>query len=111
MIVSSPQVHIVGGTEVKELPLAKVPTHKEIPSPSNSAGHEVGSSKCRRIIPMPIPIASSNSSSSASNLPSIIVPKLVVPAYALSEQINCPGGHKDYKCHLCVFQHTNRDCM
>ena len=34
-----------------------------------------------------------------------------VPADALPEHINCPGGCKDYKCQLCAFQHTNRDCM
>ena len=55
-IVAPPQVPIVGVTEVKEPPLAEAPTNKEMPSPSMSADHEVGSSKCRRIIPTPIPI-------------------------------------------------------
>ena len=55
--------------------------------------------------PMPI------TSSSIPNLPSIIEPELAVPMYALPEWINHPGGHKDYKCQTCAFQHTNRDCM
>ena len=58
-------------------------------------------------MPTPIP----TTSTSVPNLPSIIVPELAVPAYALPEQINCPGGCKDYKCQISAFQHTNKDCM
>ena len=77
------------------------------PSPSTSADPQVIPSKCRRIMPPPLPIMSS----SIPNLPSIIVPELAIPTYTLPEQINHSGGHKDYKCQICAFQHMKRDCM
>ena len=101
----------MGVTKLDEPSLVKTSTSKKIPSPSTSADYKVGSSKCRRIIPTPILITSSNPSNSASKLPSIVVSKLAILAYTLPEQINHPGGHKDYKCQLCAFQHTNKDCM
>ena len=110
-IVLPPKVPIVGVIEVEEPPLVEASTSKKIPSPSTLADHEVGSSKCRRIILTPILITSPNSTSLAFRLPSIIVPKLEVLVYTLPEQINHPGGHKDYKCQLCTFQHTNKYCM
>ena len=58
-----------------------------------------------------MPTLMPTTSSSILNLPSIIVPELAVLMYALPEQINHPGGCKDYKCQICAFQHTNRDCM
>ena len=111
VIVSLPQVPIVGVTKVEEPPLAEASTSKRISSPSTSADHKAGSLKCRRIILTPISITSSKPSNSASKLPSVNVPKLVVQVYALPEWINCPGGHKDYKCQLCAFQYMNKDCM
>ena len=29
----------------------------------------------------------------------------------MPEQINQLGGVKDYKCVLCTFHHTNKDCI
>ena len=110
-LVLPPQVAIVGVNNIEEPPMAQASTSKKIPSPLISADHEAGPSKCRRIIWTPILITSSNPSNSASKLPSIIVPKLAVPACTLPEQINHPWGHKDYKCQLCAFQHMNKDCM
>ena len=111
MIVLPPQVPRVGMTKVKEPPLVEASTSKKILSPSTSAHYKVASSECRQIIPTPIPIASSNPHDLASKLPSTVVPELAVQAYALPQQINCPGGHRDYKCQLCAFQHTNTDCV
>ena len=69
--------------------------------------------------PMPIPATTQRSCSPSGTLSSgapfslllIVVPELAIPPYAHPEQINHPGGHKDYKCQGCSFQHTNRDCM
>ena len=107
-IVVPPQVPIVGVTQVpasEKLPSTEMAISES--KPSTSSGPEVTPSKCCKIMPTPIP----SKSSSIPNLPTIIVPEIVVPTHALPEQINCPGGCKDYKCQLCVFQHMNRDCM
>ena len=109
--VSSPLVHIVGVTETEESPIAEASTSKKTPPPTTSADIEAVSPKCQRIIPTLIPVTTSKTSSSAFKLPFVVVPELVVPAYALPEQINHPGGCKDYKCQLCAFQHMNKDCM
>ena len=106
----TPQVPIVGGTQVpvpEESPSTEVAVSKSGPLLSTSWDPKVIPSKCRRIIPTPIP----TTSSSILNFPSIIVPKLVILMYALPEGINCPGGCKDYKCQIYMFQHTNSDCM
>ena len=89
------------------LPSTEVAISEGRPSPSTSSDPQVIPSKCRRIMPTPIPITSS----SILNLPSIIVPKLAFLMYALPEWINHPGGCKDYKCQICAIQHTYRDCM
>ena len=76
-------------------------------------------SKCWHIFQMPIPATTQRScspsgilSSSASPpLPIVVVPELAISPYAHPEQINLPGHRKDYKCQLCSFQNTNRDCM
>ena len=107
MIVAPPQVPIVWVTQVEELPPTKMATSKIIPSPSTLSDPKVIPSKCQRIMPTPIP----TTSSSVQNLPSTVVPKLAVLAYTLPEWISFPGGWKDYKCQICAFQHTNRDCM
>ena len=104
------QVPIAGVTQVpvpEELPSTEVAVSKSGPLPSTSSDPNIVPYKCRRIMPTPMP----TTSSPIPNLPSIIVPKLVILTYALPEQINHPGGHKDYKCQICMFQHTNRDCM
>ena len=72
---------------------------------------EAVSLKCCQIIPVLIPTTASRSSSLPSKLPVVVVPELAVLAHVLPEQINCPGGCKDYRCQLCAFQHTNKDCM
>ena len=111
MIVLPHQVPVVRVIKVEEAPLVEASTSKKIPSPSTLAHHKVGSSKGRQIIPAPILITSSKPHDSASKLPSVIVPELVILAYALPEQIKHSGGCKDYKSQLCAFQHTNKDCM
>ena len=50
-------------------------------------------------------------SEKSSSLPVVVVPELFIPAEAQPEQINQPGGGKDYKCQLCTFHHTNKDCI
>ena len=105
MIVAPPQVTIVGVTQVEESPSTGAAASKSLPSTSSDP--KVIPSKCQRIMPTLMP----TTNSSIPNLPSIIVPKLVVLMYALPEQINHPGGHKNYKCQICAFQHTNRDSM
>ena len=96
--------------------VTQVPITEKLPStemaiseskPSTSSDPEVTPSKSCKIMPTPIPAKSS----SVPNLPSFLVPKFVVLTHALPQQINRPGGWKHYKCQLCVFQHTNRDCM
>ena len=104
----TPQVPIAGVTQVpvtQKLPSTEVAISES--RPSTSSDPEVIPSKCHKIMPTLIPAKSS----SIPNLPSIIVPKLAVLTYALPEWINHPGGCKDYKCQICVFQHMNRDCM
>ena len=72
---------------------------------------EAISPKCHWIIPVLIPTTTSKSSSLPSKLPVVVVPELTILVHALPEQINHPGGCKDYKCQLCDFQHKNKDCM
>ena len=107
---SLPSVAIMGAMDKAGLADARA-TLSEIPAPKPSTETEAMPSKCQHIIPMPISPTTSRSSSLLSQLPILVVPKLVIPAYALPEQINCPRGCKNYKCQLCAFQHTNRDCM
>ena len=83
----------------------------KISPPKTSSEIEDTSSKCCHIIPSMVSPPTSGSGSLPPQLPVLVVPKLGVLTYALPEWINCPGGCKDYKCQLCVFQHTNRDCM
>ena len=71
MIVAPPQVPIVGVTQVsgpETLPSTEVAISKGRPSPSTSSDPQVIPSKCRRIMPTPLPITSS----SIPNLPSIV---------------------------------------
>ena len=46
-------------------------------------------------------------SNKPTSYPILIVPELTVPAEAQPEQLNQPGGGKEYRCQLCPFQHTN----
>ena len=105
-----PSVPITGITDTEKPGDAKASTIKISP-PTTSADIEAASPKCCQITPMPIPTTTSRSSSVPSKLHVVVVPKIVVSVHALSEQINHPGGHKDYRCQLCAFQHTNKDCM
>ena len=107
MILAPPQVPIAGATQVEESPSTETTASKIIPSPSTLSDPRVIPYICQRIMPTLIP----TTSSSVPNLPSIIVPKFAVLVYALPEWINHPGGCKDYKCQICAFQHTNKDCM
>ena len=83
----------------------------KISSPKTSSEIEATSPKHCHIIPLLISPPTSGSDSLPPQLPVVVNPKLAVLAHALPEQINHPGGCKDYKCQLCAFQHTNRDCM
>ena len=69
---ASPGVHS-GSDQSRKPPLVEAYTSKKIPSPSTSADHEVGSLKCRRIIPTSILITSSNPNNLVLKLPSIVV--------------------------------------
>ena len=65
------------------------------------------------ITPTPVDpslLASTTSLSASTDvtmLPVVVVPELVIPAEAYAEQINRPGGGKDYLCHLCLYRHSN----
>ena len=107
---SLPSVPIAGITDTEEPAEAKASTSKILP-PIMSTDVEAVSPKHHLIIPVLIPTTACRSSSSPSKLPVVVVSELAVPAHALPEQIYCPGGCKDYRCHLCEFQHTNKDCM
>ena len=103
-IVVPPQVPIAGvtlGTSSEKLSAV------EEGKASTSSDPEGTPAKWCKITPMPLLVKSHT----VSKLPSIVVPKLVVLTHALPEQFNCPGDCKHYKCWICVFQHTNRDCM
>ena len=110
MPIPTPLVPILGVTEMAEHMEIKASSSK-MPPPTTSVGIEIASSKHHRIIPMQIPATTSRASSSPSKLPLVVVSELVVLAHALLEWINCPWGCKNYKCQLCDFQHTNKDCM
>ena len=43
--------------------------------------------------------------------PILIVPELAIAVEAQPKWLIQPGGGKNYRCQLCAFQHTNRDCM
>ena len=107
MIVVPPLVPIVGVTQVEKSPSTETAASKVILLTSTSSDPKVIPSKCWRILPTPIPATSS----SVLNLLSIVVPELAILVYTLPEWINFPGGCKDYKCQICAFQHTNKDCM
>ena len=96
-----PLVPIVGVTSMVEASTCK----KRALTPSTLTDPEAVPSKSQKIMPTPI------SSSPSSKLPSIMVLELVLLKDALPEQVNCPGGCKNYQCQLCAFQHTNNDSM
>ena len=78
MIVASSQVPMAGVTQVpgpETLPSTEAAISEGRPSPSTSADPQAIPSKCRRIMPTPLPITSS----SIPNLPSIVVLKLAIP--------------------------------
>ena len=104
--LSTPLVPIIGVTEME----VKASTSKTSP-PTTLVDIEISPSRCCRIIPMLIPATTTRASSSPSKLLLVVMPELAVLVHTLPEQINHPGGHKDYKCQLCDFQHTNKDCM
>ena len=103
-------VPIAGITDMERPAEAKASTSNILP-PTMSTDVEPVSPKHCWIIPVPIPTTESRSSSLPSKLPVVVVPELAVPVHALPEQINCPEGCKDYRCQLCEFQHTDKDCM
>ena len=74
-------------------------------------------SKCYHIVPTSIQPSDSTSlpsslpfpglSNKSTSYPILIVPELAVPMQAQPEQLNQPGGGKEYRCQLCAFQCTN----
>ena len=77
--------------------------------------------KCHWILPMLIPQLDITSrplspscpipSDTSTSFPIVVVPELAVPPHAQPEQLNQPGGGKEYQCQMCTFHHTNKDCM
>ena len=45
----------------------------------------------------------------STSCPIVVVPELAISAEVYPENINKPGGGKDYLCHLCSFRHSNLD--
>ena len=109
-LIPTPSVPILRVTEMAEPREVKTSTSKTS-TPTTSVSIKIAPSKHHRIIPMLIPATTSRASNSPSKLPLVVMPELVAPVHTLPEQINCPGGCKDYKCQLCDFQHMNKDCM
>ena len=107
---SLPSVPIIGITDMEGPAEANASTSKISP-PTISTDVEAVSPKHCHIFSVPIPTTASRSSSLPSKLPVIVVLELVVPVHTLPEWINYPECHKDYRCQLCEFQHTNKDCM
>ena len=106
---SLPSVPIMGITNTESPAEAKASTIKVLP-PTMSTDVEAVSPKCYWIIPVPIPTPASKSSCLPSKLPVVLL-SLQSWHMPFPEQINHPGGCKDYQCQLCDFQHTNKDCM
>ena len=79
------------------------------------------SPKCCHIVPTSIqpsesfPLSSDppspGLSDKSASYPTLIVPEPAIPMEAQPEQINQPGGGKEYQCQLCAYHHTNKDCM
>ena len=95
---------------MKGLVETQASTSKILP-PKTSSEIEATSPKCSHIIPLPISPPTSGYISLPPQLPVVVIPELAVPAHTLPEWINHPEARKDYKCQLCAFQHTDRDCM
>ena len=105
--LAPPQVPIAGVTPSSE----KLPAPEEARASTSTTDLESSPAKWHKIMSTPLPAKGSDTSSESSKFPSIVVPKLAVPMHALPEQINHQGDHKYYKYQICVFQHTNIDCM
>ena len=105
--LAPPQAPIAGVTLSSEKSLAA----EEVKASTSTTDPEGTPAKWHKITLMPLPAKGSDVGSEISKFLSIIVPELAVPMHALPESINSPGGCKHYKCQICVFQHTNRDCM
>ena len=112
-----PTVLVIGVTDAPErgaVETTATPSGSKATTPLSSK--EMIPSKCQCIFPMPIPKPTMTQgpcspSHTLPPFPIIVIPELAIPPYAQPEQLNCPGGCKDYQCKLCTFQHTNRDCM
>ena len=98
-----PSLPIAGITDMEEAVDAIGSTSKISP-PTMSA--DIGATSPQMLSDYPLakfPTTTSRSSSLPSKLPVVVVPEFTVPAHAIPEQINCPGGCKDYRCQLCDF--------
>ena len=137
-LASTSQRHVVHPPQASTATLM-MPTPSTIPiegltssslsvASASSSGSELTTSvsqeippKCHGIVPTSIlppeslPLPSSPPSpcpfDKSTSYPTLIVPELVIPTDAQPEWINQPGGGKKYKCKLCIFQHTNKDCI
>ena len=105
--LAPPQVPIAGVNPSPE----KSPAAEEVRASTSTTDLESTPAKQHKITPILLPAKGSDPESESSKFPLIVVPELVVLMHAFPEQINCPGDCKHYKCQICVFQHTNRDCM
>ena len=76
------------------------------PAPPPSFVLVVGVSTTSQMPAVVVPTMESTSGVDESALPSSIIPAEVYP-----EQINRPGGGKDYLCCLCPFRHSNLDSI
>ena len=61
--------------------------------------------------PLPSSPPSAGPSDKSASYPTLIVPELAIPMEAQPEEINQPGGGKEYQCQLCTYHHTDKDCM
>ena len=98
LAVASPSV-----SEATTLISLEIPSKHQQITPTLIPQPEVASSPSSPLCPSP--------SAKSTSLPTVIVPELVIPAEGQPEQINQPGGGKEYKCQLCTFHHTNKDCI
>ena len=89
-----------GGSEATALDSPEVPKHCHIVL---TLIQPPESSSLPSIPPSPSP------SNKLTKYPTIIVPELAILTEAQPEQLNQPGGGKEYLGQLCTFCHTNQD--
>ena len=63
------------------------------------------------LTPRPLSPSCTLFSGTSTPLPMEVFPELAISSNAQLEQLNHTGGGKEYQCQLCIFWHTNKDCM